>query len=675
MKNNKRFKTRRVSSINSHILRLLVIAVLLPFTFIIIANIYSLNKFVKDDFKKILNGHTDRIYDTVDNLYHTNTELIDLLARDPSAKNLTTDPASLSLVKNNLENIMVTHNSIISTAIATEKGDVISAPEQDNRFSSNPKDLDWYKQAVENSGKVVVSKPYTSTGTYKGYVITFAKTITDAIGQLVGVASINVKLSSVTEALSTVSLGKNGLAMAVDSSGVIIGHKESSLIGQNKDQLQWLKDALSHKNNEILIKVQGKEYIGFKSTSKDTGITVIGIIPVSEVASKVLSALLLSIVVIIVSITVVAVMGFIFVRKLTIPIKTLVKTLNKINEGDFSQRVDENKLSITETRLIANAVNSLAHSMDTMMSNLETTSKDVKESSDSLFEITKSFTNSNAEISDAIHQVAASSVEQAQILNEGVTLSSELGAEVEHSLINSDNMLHAAEQAQAFAMSGLKDIVSLTETFSENNIANKAVLTESEVLVEKANEISFITGAIKAITEQTNLLALNASIEAARAGEAGRGFSVVADEIRKLAEQSSKSAQQINNVITQINSSILLLQQHIGDTHKLYEKTGESVGKTSEGFTNINNSISVLKDNVHVVAESLKDIDEKKKKLLDSILKGASISQENAATTEEVSASAEEQNTGLQDILDDCEKLNNLAENLNRLIDTKGKVL
>ncbi|WP_139903274.1 methyl-accepting chemotaxis protein [Clostridium thermarum] len=673
MRKKSKVKTIKTQSINKEVVKLLVLAVVLPFALIMIVNIYSLNKFVRDDFKKLLNSHTDRIFDTVNSLYNTNSELVDLLSRDPNVKNFNGDANSLYLLKNNLQNVIVTHNSIMSSSLGTEQGLLISIPEHRDNSSSNPKELDWYKLAVENSGKVVVSSPYQSNGAYKGYVITFAKTISNATGKLVGVASIDVKFSSVIDALSSVQLGSNGLAMAVDNSGTIIGHKDSNLIGQNKQQLPWLNDILSKEGKETVATIDGESYIVFKSLNSETGITVMGILPMQEILDKVISALLLSIIVIIISIIIAALIGYILGKKLTSPIRILVKTLNRIKEGDYSHRVDVSQLRNTEALLIANAVNSLAGSINVMMENLESTSKDVKESSDSLLEITKSFSSANVEISTAIEQVAASSVDQAQILNQGVTLSSELGLEVEQSLLSSESMLQAASQTQNFAVDGLKNIASLTETFKENYEANKVVMSESQTLVKKASEISFITNAIKAITEQTNLLALNASIEAARAGEAGRGFAVVADEIRKLAEQSSKSAEEINKVITHINNSILLLQRHLGDSNRLYEITGEHVKQTSEGFSSINNSISLLKENVIVVADSLKKIHEKKSELLDTIVKCASISQENAATTEQVSVSAEEQNSGLQDILEDCEKLNNLAEKLNKLMDTTGK--
>lgn len=232
----------------------------------------------------------------------------------------------------------------------------------------------------------------------------------------------------------------------------------------------------------------------------------------------------------------------------------------------------------------------------------------------------------------------------------------------------SNNMKLSVQSASAENTKGLQSITELRSS-SEKSLEVVSEITEVIDKVKGANQkINSITDTITAIAEQTNLLALNASIEAARAGEAGRGFSVVAEEIRKLAEESGHAVSDIKEIVEEIGNysdQSVHKMRHVND---VVQNQNVIVGETSTQFSCISDSVIDLEKSIKVLNCELENVTELREDMLHAVLDISASTEETSAATEEVSAASQQQLAGLVIIEDEMKNLVEISKELEHSV-------
>jgi methyl-accepting chemotaxis protein len=660
-------KNSKGKKLSFQLISLLIVAAFLPIVSISIGTYYGLSKNLKGEFDSISNQSISRVNESIASLYKANYESTDMLSSDPNAMMINTNPDSAQWLIKSFEGFVKTHPDVLSIYLGTADKKMYLVPKADLDDTYDPTSRGWYKDAVNNDGKIIATNPYVDAFTKK-YVMTFAKTVKDNQNKLVGVIALDVDLELISNTVSSIKLGKDGFSAVVDSTGTIIAHKDKALLGKNSQQEPWIKNIIDSKENKLVLNIDGKKYLIYKALDEKTSLTIIGFIPLAEQTAKIIEGLTMPFIVLLLSVVFVIVVGKLFSGKITRPMVKLVDVLEKIKEGDFTQRAEKDEKASLEIQQIIDSVNNMIEDMVVVLRNVVESSNKVKDSAESLAATTEESNAVGDEVARAVQQIAQGANEQSQILEESVNYSNTLGEEVNKSTINAKSMIKASLDVKQSTEEGIIVVKNLREVFEENTKANDDVAKKVEILAENSIKISAITDTIKAITEQTNLLALNASIEAARAGEAGRGFAVVADEVRKLAEQSSVSASEIDKVINVIRTSVKEVLEQTVNSKELNAKTDKSVQTTNETFKKIEQAMELLQKDMNSVDSSLKEINNYKDIVSEKIESASAVSQETAATSEEVSASTEEQAAGLQEIVGAAENLNALADNLRESI-------
>lgn len=586
-------------------------------------------------------------------------------------------------IENIVSNSLDEHSNIISTWTYWPNGSTGFTRNDFEYFielnEGNKVESDLFSNISEEAITVFENKEKKLLNPYyrdDKFISTIIMPIEDSNKNVIGFYGIDFTLDTIQEYTESITLYDTGFARMLSNNGIVATHRNIDRVGNfsgeldeygQGDYLDIIQSGSFHTSIEYSYARNTDTYKSLAPINiADTYWSVGTILMEEEIMAEANSRIFILLISGIILILLITFLIFLVAHNLSKPLFEIATFSENLSNLNLQDDVDSEILNRNdEVGILGRSFEKMIVSLRTFMKSNLDASQDIASYSQELTATSQQISEGGEQVANAVDSAAGEASKQAEDTENAFNNINELGEIIENEKSRMKKLNESSDNVISLKEEGMENILLVVQKSEDSKNATNEISKVINKTNSSAEKIYSASEMIKNISDQTNLLALNAAIEAARAGEAGKGFSVVAEEIRKLAEQSEQFSVEIFDIIKELKDDTIEAVKTIENLGETINQQVDSVESTKGKFEGIDVAVEETKSIIIELNNSREIMNKRKDELIDLMIGLEKIAENNASGTQEISASIEEQTASLEQIANASESLSKLAEDMN----------